>query len=100
MVNFLLASNPKQYKLRAIQKVKDFFNIDKWQVGQPIVMADLAYQISLTDGVSAVVAPEENNEKGLPILSNDRVNPLYIRIVRADWYWMRMRFGWCVTILI
>ena len=60
--------NKQEVVLRAIQKVKDFFNIDKWQVGQPIVMADLAYQISLTDGVSAVVAPEENNEKGLPIL--------------------------------
>ena len=40
----------------------DFFDIEKWQIGQPIVLADLAYQISLTDGVSAVVPPEDVDE--------------------------------------
>ena len=47
--------NKDEVVLRAIQKVKEFFDIDKWQIGQPIVIADLAYLISLTDGVSAVV---------------------------------------------
>ena len=51
--------NKEEIVLKAIQKVKDFFNIDKWQIGQPIVLADLAYQISLVDGVSAVVPPED-----------------------------------------
>ena len=64
--------NKDEVVLRAIQKVKDFFDIDKWQIGQPIVIADLAYQISLTDGVSAVVAPEENNSDGLPILIENK----------------------------
>ena len=60
--------NGEEVLLRAIQVVRDFFNIDRWQIGQPIVLADLAYQISLTDGVSAVVPPEENNPNGLPIV--------------------------------
>jgi hypothetical protein len=64
--------NKNEVVLRAIQKVKDFFDIDKWQIGQPIVIADLAYQISLTDGVSAVVAPTENNSDGLPILIENK----------------------------
>ena len=64
--------NKDEVVLRAIQKVKDFFDIDKWQIGQPIVIADLAYQISLTDGVSAVVAPTENNSDGLPILIENK----------------------------
>ena len=64
--------NKDEVVLRAIQKVKEFFDIDKWQIGQPIVIADLAYQISLTDGVSAVVAPEENNSDGLPILIENK----------------------------
>ena len=50
--------NKEEVLLRTIQKVKEFFDIDKWQIGQPIVVADLAYQISLCDGVSAVVPPE------------------------------------------
>ena len=64
--------NKDEVVLRAIQKVKDFFDVDKWQIGQPIVIADLAYQISLTDGVSAVVAPTENNSDGLPILIENK----------------------------
>ena len=53
--------NKEQVVLQAIERVKDFFNVDKWQIGQPIVLADLAYQISLVDGVSAVVPPEETD---------------------------------------
>tara|TARA_X000001382_G_scaffold26474_2_gene16947 strand:- start:29173 stop:31146 length:1974 start_codon:yes stop_codon:yes gene_type:complete len=64
--------NKQEVVLRAIQKVKDFFNIDKWQIGQPIVLSDLAYQISLTDGVSAVVPPEDNNPNGLPVLIGNK----------------------------
>ena len=59
--------NKEEVVLKAIQKVKDFFNIDKWQIGQPIVLADLAYQLSLTDGVSAVVPPVDDNPNGLPV---------------------------------
>ena len=54
--------NKEQVVLQAIERVKNFFDIDKWQIGQPIVLADLAYQISLVDGVSAVVSPDETDE--------------------------------------
>ena len=46
---------------KAIQKAKQFFAPDKWQMNQPIVLSDLAYQISLVDGVVSLVAPEVNN---------------------------------------
>ncbi len=64
--------NGEEVLLRAMQVVRSFFNIDKWQIGQPIVLSDLAYKISLTDGVSAVVPPEDNNPNGLPILVTNR----------------------------
>ena len=64
--------NKEEVVLKAIQAVKEFFNIDKWQIGQPIILADLAYQISLTDGVSAVVPPEANNPNGLPVLITNK----------------------------
>ena len=60
--------NKQDVVLRAIQKVREFFQIDKWQINQPIVLADLAYQISLTEGVSAVVPPDQDNPSGLPVL--------------------------------
>ena len=59
--------------MKAIQRVRNFFITDKWQIGQPIILADLAYQISLVDGVSAVVPPEENNPNGLPVLIVNKV---------------------------
>ena len=64
--------NKEDVILRAIQKVREFFQIDKWQIGQPIVLADLAYQISLTEGVSAVVPPEADNPNGLPVLITNK----------------------------
>ena len=64
--------NKEEVVLKAMQKVKDFFNIDKWQIGQPIVLSDLSYQISLVDGVSSVVPPEDNNPNGLPVLITNK----------------------------
>jgi hypothetical protein len=64
--------NKEEIVLKAIQKVKDFFNIDKWQIGQPIVLADLAYQISLVDGVSSIVPPEEDNPNGHSVLITNK----------------------------
>ncbi len=54
--------NKEQVVLQSIERIKNFFNIDNWQIGQPIVLGDLAYQISLVDGVSAVVAPDDEDE--------------------------------------
>ena len=72
--NFLtkVGYNKEEVVLKAIEKVKDFFDIDKWQIGQPIVMADLAYQLSLVEGVSAVVPPEENNPDSHPVLITNK----------------------------
>ena len=64
--------NKEEVVLRAIQTIKEFFNIDKWQIGQPIVLADLAYQISLVEGVAAVVPPEEDNPNGHPVLITNK----------------------------
>ena len=51
---------------------QEFFQIDKWQIGQPIILADLGYQISLTEGVSAVVPPDSDNPNGLPVLITNK----------------------------
>mgnify|MGYP003640199177 CR=1 FL=1 len=54
--------NKQQVVLQAVERVRTFFDIEKWQIGQPIVLSDLAYQISLVDGVSAVVPPDDFDE--------------------------------------
>ena len=56
-----LGFNKNDVLLRCISTIKDFFDIDKWQIGQPIILTDIAYELSLVDGVASVVAPKENN---------------------------------------
>ena len=36
------------------------------------MLADIAYLLSLVDGVSAVVPPEEDNPNGLPVLITNK----------------------------
>ena len=40
--------------LKCIDRVKKDFEIDKWQIGQPIVKNDIVQTLSLTDGVQSV----------------------------------------------
>jgi len=47
--------NKEEVLLKCIQKVKEFFNIDKWQINQPIVIAELSYELSLVDGVATLI---------------------------------------------
>ena len=70
-VNFAILTkvgfNKNDVLLRCVSAVQDFFDIDRWQIGQPIVLSDIAYNISLVDGVSSVVAPKENNPLKLTV---------------------------------
>jgi len=64
--------NKSEVLLRCVSVVQDFFDIDRWQVGQPIVLADLVYELSLVDGVATVVNPTENNPNNFPILIENK----------------------------
>ena len=66
--------NKNDVLFKAIQKVKEYFDIQKWQIGQPIVLSDVAYQISLVDGVGSLVPPEDNNpNKDIIVIDNKHV---------------------------
>ena len=64
--------NKNEFIFKCIDKIQTFFNIDKWQINQPIVISNLAYQISLVEGIASVVPPVENNPAGLPILITNK----------------------------
>lgn len=53
--------NKQELLLKCIDKVKQYFDIDKWQINQPVLLADIAYEISLVEGVNNVVPPINNN---------------------------------------
>ena len=45
----------KETLLKCIERLKGFFHIDKWQIGQPIVKRDVIQTLALTEGVQSVV---------------------------------------------
>ena len=59
--------NQNDVLFKCIQRVRNHFNIDKWQINQPIILSDVAYQISLVEGVASVVPPDGNNN-GNPLI--------------------------------
>ena len=46
--------NMQDVTARAIDAVKEFFNIDRWQINQPIILNDLKLVIGSVDGVQSV----------------------------------------------
>ena len=64
--------NKNDVLLRCVSRVKDFFEIDRWQIGQPIILSDIAYELSLVDGVASIVPPVENNPNKLPIIIENK----------------------------
>tara|TARA_Y100000766_G_C18439076_1_gene380456 strand:- start:170 stop:556 length:387 start_codon:yes stop_codon:yes gene_type:complete len=47
--------NKREVVLRCVQKIREFFDIEKWQINQPIEKSDLVYDISLVEGVRSVL---------------------------------------------
>ncbi len=56
--------NNQEILLNCIQKVKNFFNIDKWQINQPIIKSELINTIISTAGVQSVQDIIYNNKSG------------------------------------
>jgi hypothetical protein len=59
--------NQNDVLFKCIQRVRNHFNMDKWQINQPIILSDVAYQISLVEGVASVVPPD-GNDNGNPLI--------------------------------
>lgn len=58
-VNFIITTIQKYNKndviLKCISSLKEFFNIDNWQIGQPIVINDIYNILSSVEGVKSVL---------------------------------------------
>jgi len=64
--------NKAEVTLKCIETVKEFFNIDRWQINQPIVIAEIAAIISNVDDVGAVVPPPEDNPQKHTVLITNK----------------------------
>lgn len=67
--------NAHEVLLRCIKTTQEFFNIDNWQINQPIMINDLAQQIILLEGVAGLNPPQlTENVHNLPILIINKWN--------------------------
>ncbi len=64
--------NKNEVLFNCIEVVKKHFDIEKWQFNQPIITSDIAYKISLVDGVASVVPPKEDNPQNLMVLIENK----------------------------
>ena len=53
--------NKREVLLRCVNRVKEFFEIDSWQINQPISISDLIYEIGLVEGVQTVTDVDVTN---------------------------------------
>jgi hypothetical protein len=53
--------NKNEVLLGCVDKIKLYFNIDKWQINQPIILADVASELLGVEGVATVVKPLESS---------------------------------------
>jgi hypothetical protein len=54
--------NMNEVLARCISVLQDFFDIDKWQINQPIVLADLYTELAIIDGVQSVTSVKVVNK--------------------------------------
>jgi len=63
--------NKQEVLLRCIDTLKTYFDIDKWQINQPIMLSDIAYQLSVVEGVASLVAPIVGNPNLINVTNSD-----------------------------
>jgi len=61
--------NKNEVLLNCVDRLKIYFNTDKWQINQPIVLANIASEIVTVEGVASIVKPLENRNE-LVIVEN------------------------------
>lgn len=59
--------NSNEVLLKCIERVKNYFKIDKRQINQPILLSDIYVMLDEVDGVQSVVRPDKDDNGGLQI---------------------------------
>ena len=64
--------NKNEVLLKCVDNLKTYFQIDKWQINQPIILADIASELLTVEGVATVVEPpgQTGDSKQLILINN------------------------------
>ena len=80
-------ANKSEVKLKCIQKIKDYFNINRMQFSQPIYVSQLEYELMSIDGIRAVnyvTITQEQDWNQLPEGSGQSLSPATFKYSVAD----------------
>ncbi len=64
--------NKNEVLLNAINEMKNYFNIDRWQINQPLVIAEMVAKLIEVEGVVGVETPSDSNPLGTNIVIENR----------------------------
>jgi len=57
-INYKILTQPNynqdEVLLKASNRIEEYFDIDRWQINQPIMLSDLSYEIAQVEGVASV----------------------------------------------
>lgn len=59
--------NSNEVLLRAINRMKEYFNIDNWKINEPINLSNVYVELDKVEGVQTVVRPDRDGKGGLQI---------------------------------
>ena len=54
--------NKREVVLKCINKLKEYFTVNNWQINQPIILSEVIYQMSLVDGVQNIIDIQIENK--------------------------------------
>ena len=61
--------NSNEVLLRAINRLREYFDIDNWRINEPINISKIYVEIDKVDGVQTVVRPDKEGKGGLQIVN-------------------------------
>jgi len=59
--------NSNEVLLRAINRMREYFNIENWRINEPINLSNVYIELDKVEGVQTVVRPSKNGVGGLQI---------------------------------
>jgi len=59
--------NSNEVLLRAVNRMREYFNIDNWRINEPINLSNVYVELDKVDGVQTVVRPDRDGKGGLQI---------------------------------
>lgn len=87
-VKFSILTHPKYNKnevvLKCIELLKQYFNIDDWQINQPIVLSDIYNKLDDVEGVRTVVSVDIENKYSTLGVDQYSNNYYYIKGATMD----------------